>query len=76
MLSALKKAEDRDELIIRIYNPDEQQNGEDMINCTLPIIGRLETGMDENPLPQQLERPQQFATVHTCQSRTFRGRSR
>lgn len=79
MLSALKKAEDRDELIVRIYNPDEQHNGEGMISSTLPIIGCQETGMDENPLQQQSERAGQFGVVRPCQSRTFSlmlGRSR
>lgn len=71
MLSALKKAEDRDELIIRIFNPDEQHHGEGMVTSTLPITDWQETGMDEKPLLQQSERVGQFAVVKPCQSRTF-----
>ena len=71
MHSALKKAEDHDELIIRIYNPDEQQNGEGMVACTLPVVSWWETGMDENPLQQQTERAGEFVRVRPCQSRTF-----
>lgn len=71
MLSVLKKAEDRDELIVRVYNPDEQQSVEGMIACSLPVVSWRETGMDENLLPQQLERVGEFAVVRPCQSRTF-----
>ncbi|MGB7802331.1 mannosylglycerate hydrolase [Buttiauxella sp.] len=71
MLSALKKAEDRDELIIRIFNPDEQQVSEGMVACTLPVVGWKETGMDEKPLSQQGESPGQFSKIKPCQSRTF-----
>jgi mannosylglycerate hydrolase len=71
MLSALKKAEDRDELIMRIFNPDEQHCGEGMVACTLPVVGWMETGMDENPLQQQSERAGHFARLQPCQSRTF-----
>ena len=71
MLSALKKAEDRDELVMRIFNPDEQHSGEGMVACTLPVVGWLETGMDENPLQLQSERAGHFARLLPCQSRTF-----
>ncbi|WP_310607228.1 mannosylglycerate hydrolase [Buttiauxella brennerae] len=71
MLSALKKAEDRDELIIRIYNPDEQYKGEGMVACAFPVLDWQETSMDENLLQHQSERVGQFSQVQPCQSRTF-----
>ncbi|WP_127959234.1 mannosylglycerate hydrolase [Serratia microhaemolytica] len=73
VLSVLKKAEDAEAFIIRVYNPSEQQ----------PIGGHLsvpegtvnnwqETGMDEQPLTKQQSSPGDFSTLAPCQSKTFR----
>ncbi|RPH30374.1 mannosylglycerate hydrolase [Buttiauxella warmboldiae] len=70
-LSVLKKAEDRDALIIRLFNPDEQQSSEGAVVCSLPVVDWHETGMDEQSLLQPSASTGQFAQLKPCQSRTF-----
>ena len=71
MLSAFKKAEDRDELIVRIFNPDEHQTSEGIMSSSLPLMEWKETRMDETPLTRQTEKTGEFTGVRPCQSRTF-----
>lgn len=70
-LSALKKAEDRDELLVRVFNPDERHSGEGSLEAVAAVTSWLETAMDETPLPVQTEKPGHFSRVGPCESRTF-----
>lgn len=50
VLSVLKKAEDADALILRVYNPSEQDVlQDDIVTFRHPISGWQETGLDEIP---------------------------
>ncbi|MEN3752409.1 glycosyl hydrolase-related protein [Mangrovibacter sp. SLW1] len=50
VLSVLKKAEDADALILRVYNPSEQDVlQDDIVTFNHPISGWQETGLDEIP---------------------------
>lgn len=72
VLSVLKKAEDADALIIRVYNPSEQVSIGGALTLAAPAQEWLETGMDEQPLPQQGIAKGDFTTLAPCQSKTFR----
>lgn len=70
VLSALKKAEDRDELVVRVYNPDEQRPLSGKLESRYPVTQWQETRMDEQPLALST-RPGEFGLLAPCQSKTF-----
>lgn len=71
VLSALKKAEDREELVIRVYNPDEQQPLSGHLTSAHPITYWQETAMDEQPLATPPQAPGDVGRLAPCQSKTF-----
>lgn len=74
-LSALKKAEDEDALIIRLYNASESEILEqDSINFSLPVSEWIETRMDETPVDQQQLAKGELGRSGFCQAKTFRVR--
>ena len=70
-LSALKKAEDRDEIILRLFNPSDNASCEAAVSYSRRVIQCHETGLDEVPHFKQ-ENAQGIATMfRPGQSRTF-----
>lgn len=75
VLSAVKKAEDEDALIIRLYNPSETEVlNEDSIHFSKLVNEWIETGLDEKPLPNQSLSNEQLGEFSRCQVKTFRVR--
>ena len=73
VLSVLKKAEDEDALIIRVYNPSETETVKGDIEFTTPVTEWLETLMDETPKPGVVaQQSQDFGDLGPCQAKTFR----
>ena len=73
VLSVLKKAEDEDALIIRVYNPSETETVKGDIEFTTPLTEWLETLMDETPKPGAVaQKSQDFGALGPCQAKTFR----
>jgi len=73
VLSVLKKAEDEDALIIRVYNPSETETVQGDIEFTTPVTEWLETLMDETPKPGAVaQQSQNFGALGPCQAKTFR----
>lgn len=76
VLSALKKAEDEDALIIRVYNPSETENTQDSLQVRQALTQWQEVRMDETLLSADAgERPLengQLGVFKPCQSRTIR----
>ncbi|MGY0162100.1 mannosylglycerate hydrolase [Edwardsiella tarda] len=72
VLSVLKKAEDAEDLIIRVYNPSEQVALAGHLILDSTPREWLETRMDEQPLPHQSATPGDFTLLAPCQSKTFR----
>lgn len=73
VLSVLKKAEDEDALIIRVYNPSETETVKGEIEFTTPVTEWLETLMDETPKPAAVaQKSQYFGALGPCQAKTFR----
>lgn len=73
VLSVLKKAEDEDALIIRVYNPSETETVKGDIEFTTPVTEWLETLMDETPKPGAVaQQSQDFGALGPCQAKTFR----
>ncbi|RBW47128.1 mannosylglycerate hydrolase [Psychromonas sp. B3M02] len=73
VLSVLKKSEDEDALIIRVYNPSQTQTINGDIEFTSPVTEWVETLMDETPKPQVETLPlQHFGSLAPCQAKTFR----
>ncbi|WP_028867288.1 mannosylglycerate hydrolase [Psychromonas arctica] len=73
VLSVLKKAEDEDALIIRVYNPSETETVQGDIEFTTPVTEWLETLMDETPKPGVVaQQSQDFGALGPCQAKTFR----
>ena len=70
-LSALKKAEDRDELILRLFNPSDSVSCEAAVSYSRRVIQCHETGMDEKPYGEQEAAPDSTTVFRPCQSRTF-----
>ena len=70
-LSALKKAEDRDEIILRLFNPSDSQCSEAAVSFSQGVAACRETGMDEIPYPEQDATKVIAGIFHPCQSRTF-----
>ncbi|KLV03714.1 alpha-mannosidase [Photobacterium aquae] len=74
VLSVLKKAEDEDALIMRVYNPDEQGVISDAIRFSRPITEWVETGMDEIVRHGDEYKPGDCGELRACQAKTFRVR--
>ncbi|MEH0664465.1 mannosylglycerate hydrolase [Vibrio scophthalmi] len=70
VLSVLKKAEDEDALILRVYNPAESGEIEDCVSFTRPVRSWRETGLDEQVKESEIEM-QSFATLKACQAKSF-----
>ena len=72
-LSALKKAEDRPELIIRLYNPSATESTDAQVAFNHHQVASVETGMDEQALADANRGDVSQASVRflPCQSRTF-----
>jgi mannosylglycerate hydrolase len=73
VLSVLKKAEDEDALIMRVYNPSETATAAGKVEFTTPVTEWVETFLDEKPRTNVAALPvQDFGTLAPCQAKTFR----
>lgn len=72
VLSVLKKAEDEEALILRVYNPSEQETLVTGSIQTSPLQHWMETGMDERVGVHQPHSLGHFGTLLPCQAKTFR----
>jgi mannosylglycerate hydrolase len=70
VLSVLKKAEDADALVLRVYNPAEQGSVEDSIEFTQAVTAWNEVSMDERLLDTEVE-AQTFGSLKACQAKSF-----
>ncbi|ELY2741526.1 mannosylglycerate hydrolase [Cronobacter turicensis] len=70
-LSALKKAEDREALIVRVYNPSCETTSEAQITFSEPLKAWQQTGMDEAPQTKNIFPDGHTGELKPCQSRTF-----
>ncbi|MEZ9448323.1 mannosylglycerate hydrolase [Vibrio splendidus] len=75
VLSVLKKAEDEDALIMRVYNPAETGSVSDSISFTQTVSSWKETSMDERVREGDLETETfgdlSFGELASCQAKTF-----
>ncbi|WP_061708391.1 mannosylglycerate hydrolase [Pseudenterobacter timonensis] len=71
VLSTLKKAEDRDEIIVRLFNPSETVSCDTTLSFGNETVRCRETGMDEVLLQESEEGEGLAGTFRPCQSRTF-----
>ena len=71
VLSALKKAEDRDEMILRLYNPAETRSGDVALSVNREVQACCETDMNEVRKAQGEEGSAITGSFRPCQSRTF-----
>ncbi|EGU31065.1 alpha-mannosidase [Vibrio ichthyoenteri ATCC 700023] len=70
VLSVLKKAEDEQGLVIRVYNPAEVGEVEDAVRFTKAISAWQEVSLDEKPLTEsQIET--RFGSLKPCQAKSF-----
>jgi mannosylglycerate hydrolase len=73
VLSALKKAEDEDALILRVYNPSESAITEGSIGFAKPVTEWTEVQMDEQPRAGVAQVPAgTFGSLAQCQAKTFK----
>ncbi|PMN51536.1 alpha-mannosidase [Vibrio lentus] len=70
VLSVLKKAEDEDALIMRVYNPAETGSVSDSISFTQAVSSWKETSMDERVREGDVE-IETFGELASCQAKTF-----
>lgn len=70
VLSVLKKAEDEDALILRVYNPSETSVVEDNIAFNESVTSWREVSMDERIRDTNVEM-QSFGSLKPCQARSF-----
>ncbi|ADO49336.1 mannosylglycerate hydrolase [[Enterobacter] lignolyticus] len=70
-LSALKKAEDEDALIVRLFNPSDGEPARTRLRFSLPASSQ-ETGMDERPAGEGSAITDQTVSFRPGQSRTWR----
>ncbi len=70
-LSALKKAEDRDEFILRLFNPSDTLSCEALVAFNHPVARCCETRMDESIETERQEIDAINGGVLPGQSRTF-----
>ncbi|WP_213320001.1 mannosylglycerate hydrolase [Enterobacter hormaechei] len=71
VLSVLKKAEDRDEMILRLYNPAETRSGDVALSVNREVQACCETDMNEVRKAQGEEGSAITGSFRPCQSRTF-----
>ncbi|MFI3275197.1 mannosylglycerate hydrolase [Vibrio sp.] len=70
VLSVLKKAEDEDALIMRVYNPAETGSVSDSISFTQAVSSWKETSMDERVREGDVA-TETFGELASCQAKTF-----
>ncbi|MFS1973087.1 mannosylglycerate hydrolase [Vibrio splendidus] len=70
VLSVLKKAEDEDALIMRVYNPAETGSVSDSISFTQAVSSWKETSMDERVREGDVA-TEDFGQLASCQAKTF-----
>ena len=70
VLSVLKKAEDEDALIMRVYNPAETGSVSDSISFTQNVSSWKETSMDERVREGDVA-TETFGELASCQAKTF-----
>lgn len=70
VLSVLKKAEDDDALILRVYNPAETGSIEGHIDFTQPVTSWREVSLDERVRETNVAM-QSFGELKPCQARSF-----
>ncbi|MEZ9778472.1 mannosylglycerate hydrolase [Vibrio sp. 10N.261.54.A5] len=70
VLSVLKKAEDEDALIMRVYNPAESGSVSDSISFTQAVSSWKETSMDERVREGDVA-SEEFGQIAPCQAKTF-----
>ncbi|MEZ8281299.1 mannosylglycerate hydrolase [Vibrio splendidus] len=70
VLSVLKKAEDEDALIMRVYNPAETGSVMDSISFTQAVSSWKETSMDERVREGDVA-IETFGDLASCQAKTF-----
>ena len=71
VLSALKQAEDRDEMILRLYNPSETRSCDVALSVNREVQACCETDMNEVRKAQGEEGSAITGSFRPCQSRTF-----
>ena len=71
VLSALKKAEDDEALIVRVYNPSETQSLADSVQINTEVTGWQEVRMDETDVNTE-NGSGQMGEFKPCQSKSFR----
>lgn len=75
VLSAVKKAENEDALIVRLYNASETDKiAADSIQFTKPVTEWTEVRMDETPVEGAEHKSQQMGEFGLTQAKTFRVR--
>ena len=75
VLSAVKKAEDDNALVVRFYNASETNEiGGDSLTFSKPVSEWLEVRMDENPVADQSNAEGEMGTFLFTQARTFKAR--
>lgn len=70
VLSVLKKAEDEEALILRMYNPSENSAIEDKISFTPGVTSWKEASLDERVRDNYVD-TQTFGRLNPCQVKTF-----
>ncbi|ELY2484826.1 mannosylglycerate hydrolase [Cronobacter sakazakii] len=70
-LSALKKAEDREALIVRVYNPSCVTTSEAQVTFSASLQAWQQTGMDEEPRADNVLPNGHTGALKPCESRTF-----
>ncbi|OEE59792.1 alpha-mannosidase [Enterovibrio norvegicus FF-454] len=71
VLSVLKKAEDDNALILRVYNPAESEGVEDKVVFNRYVSAWNEASMDEHELPTQVDLCS-FGLLKPCQAKSFK----
>ncbi len=71
VLSVLKKAEDEQGLVLRVYNPAESGDVEDAVSFNLPVSSWQQVSMDEQPLDAVSATETGFGAVKPCQAKSF-----
>ncbi|GAM61176.1 alpha-mannosidase [Vibrio ishigakensis] len=70
VLSVLKKAENEDALVLRVYNPAEGAEVEDKVEFTSQVASWREVDLNESLLETDTEM-QSFGTLKPCQAKSF-----
>ncbi len=70
VLSVVKKAEDTDALVVRVYNPSETSHVSDAMSFTSEISSWNEVLLDESIISTNIEKAS-FGTLKPCQVKSF-----